>query len=219
MTDDIINPQHKELMIKQGAWARFVDYREELRESGKTDNVANYEAVNKFLGSNAASTACSPDKLSPLIIVTPDKPTNPSIEEDKENPKNREPNKEASMIGSIPRPLPLISVATFKNKPEVSEVDNIKWVCDNMRIVNVSAKDCPSLRAWNLLCECRESPQFRIAFWKDHYGKIIPAKTNLESDKGKGGPDGTPTVKLIGRIQKAAERAEKAEGKKKVSAG
>jgi len=118
--------------------------------------------------------------------------------------------KPAPLIEGVPEgPLPGVKRSAFRDKKSCGEIENIIWVCDNMRIVDVDAKDCPSLRAWNLLCECREDPGFRRAFWKDHYGKTVPAKSHLSEDDGKRKDDGKVSLAIIEKLLSVSEKAKK----------
>jgi len=196
--------------MEQGMWPEFVDNRSEMISGGMTPVDAHVACIKQFLGDIAAITAGGDNPPEEEVEVEEKKPSRktkkPSskIEED---PEAREENEDPGVIGAVPAVPPLVKLEDFKGKAEVGEVENITWVANNLRVMNVSAAECPSLRAWNLLCECRENAYFRKTFWKDHYGKIIPSKAQLEGIKKHGGIDGQVTVDLIDRIQTISEEA------------
>ena len=191
--------KHKESLLERGAWSDFARYRSSLVYGGMDGKAANYEAVKKFLGDEAAEEAAevhSKSRKGKSRTVTDDGET------------KVEPNLDGDVISSVPPPPLPVNSKAFDGKKTVSEITNITWVADNMRVVNVTPEECPSLRAWNLLCECRENAFFRANFWKDHYSKMIPAKNTLDDGRDSAKIDGTPTMELIDRIRAMKEKAE-----------
>jgi len=199
--------------MEQGTWPEFVDNRSELISGGMTPVDAHVACIKRFLGDIAAITAGGDNPPEPEVEEVevekkkPSRKTKKPTSKIEEDPPEREENEDPGVIGAVPAVPPLVRLEDFKGKAEVGEVENITWVANNLRVVNVSAAECPSLRAWNLLCECRENAYFRKTFWKDHYGKIIPSKAQLEGIKKHGGIDGQPMVELINRIQAISNEA------------
>jgi hypothetical protein len=218
--------EHKHELVKQGRWREFVQYRSSLEVGGMVAASANTEAVRRFLGEEAAGTAGENGGKhnradGPVVFDDDFGPEPDDIDEPEEkgkkgtqskDSKKRVANKDKAVISSVPDPPPPVKRSAFVGKPDTSEVENIRWVADNMRIVDIKPRDCPSLRAWNLLCECRENSYFRSNFWKDHYGKIIPSKSQLTDGDGKGKLDGEATVELIERIEKISEESKEEAG-------
>jgi len=192
--------EHKKMLIERGQWAEFVAYRSSLVVGGMAAAKANKAAVEKFLGEEAAESAGEDGSRN----------NKKGPKEDVDRPKIKA-NEDPGLISSVPKPPPPVARDAFDGKPPCGEIRNIKWVADNMRIVDVHPEDCPSMRAWNLLCECRENTYFRSNFWKDHYGKTIPAKSTLD-DADASEIDGTPTLALLKKIRKASEKAQKLSG-------
>jgi len=193
---------HKDDLIAIGKWAAFVAHRTMLESGGMEPGAADRECVKKFLEIDL------PDPVQ-QEAVQEQVAHNAMVARVGGDDLNRrpEPNDNAQVISSVPGiPFPVL-LSAFKGKPEAGEIENITWVCDNMRIVDLNVVECPSLRAWNLLCECRESPDFRVAFWRDHYGKTIPAKSQLDSSKKGAGVDGKPTMELINRLREHSKAA------------
>jgi hypothetical protein len=204
-----LKQKHKDALVKQGDWADFVVYRDELKTSGASAAEAQKAALVKFLGEEVVKPAPTDrgrrSMKMPKSLLSPKHPEQaPKLAGDKEGV-----NENKDMIYGVPGHLMPVRKDAFDGKPDVSEIVNITWVCDNMQTVDVSVADCPSLRAWNLLSECRRSEGFRMAFWKDHYSKTVPAKSSLKDDDHGSDIDGTPTLKLIEKIQKASTRAKK----------
>jgi len=204
------NPKHKDKLMQLMQWAEFVAYRDELIvEHEMTSTKANKAAVVKFLGAAAGETAGVPKKV---VVVPKTTSTDDSVDAGQaavDAGEKRPPNKDGSVISSIPGPPAPAAMSAFAHKPPVSEIVNIIWVCDHMRVVNLDPRQCPSLRAWNLMCECREDPYFRRTFWKDQYGKTVPAKNTLDDGTGNGKADGALTMDLITKVQAASESAKK----------
>jgi len=165
---------------------------------GNTRLGANRAALIKFLGPDSVRSENSRQREAARVVpevVT--KVVELADEVDEVRP---------GMIGKVPLPAPLVSEEIFEGKPPVGEVENIVWVADNMRVVDLDPHSCPSMRAWNMLCECRESAAFRLKFWSDHYSKIIPAKSMLENNKRKTAVDGQSTMDLIDRVRAMSDR-------------
>jgi len=192
--------EHRTILQQKGQWGEFVSYRSGLLLEGMKASEANKVAVEKFLGEEASKTAGEDggkhNKKGPKEDVG--KPKIPA-------------NEDPALISSVPKPPPAVSRNAFDGKPPSGEIKNIKWVADNMRVVDVTPRDCPSMRAWNLLCECRENTYFRANFWKDHYGKTIPSKSSLDDAEGAD-IDGTPTLNLLKKIRKSRDRANELSG-------
>jgi hypothetical protein len=193
--------EHKKALEAAGKWNEFLFEQRELIMSGDKPPAAYRTCIEKFLGIDA-------------LIPTKKKDLKTVIKETKEEAKevqaglaNIKPNEDDRLISSMPGVLPPVSRASFEGKVHATEIQNITWVADNMRLVGVKAKDCPSLRAWNLLCECRENADFRIAFWKEQYGKTVPAKSMLDKDPSKDKMDGEVTIGLIEKLTKASDEA------------
>ena len=213
-----VKAEYKKTLMEDGRWPEFCFYRsEQIDDMGLSPTEANKKAVLKFLGKEAAEDASEStgveetpkEKKEEGDYATRQIRLNKEAERikrvaDKEQAKS---NEDPAVIFSVPAPPPPVKLKAFKNKPPAGEIENISWVADMMRVVDVSPRGCPSLRAWNLLCECRDSRQFRHNFWKDHYGKIIPSKSQLDANKTDGRMDGQVTVGLIDRIQKASDKA------------
>lgn len=201
----LVRDDIKAELIRIGKFGEFIELRSELLEQGRNAFIANREAVRKFLGDEAADSEKPVKWKKPKVVVEADAEKAKLAEELASGV--REPNTDSSFVASVPFAPPPVKRSAFDGKPDVGEVENITWVADHMRIVDVSPDDCPSLRAWNLLCECRESPKFRADFWKDHYGKTIPSKSTLDGNVRAPGMDGKLTSDLIDRIQKAHDDA------------
>ena len=199
-----ISQLHKDALICKGEWSNFVTYRTSLIMNDELDPAAaNVEAVRKFLGDEAAEKAGESGSKKKAV----DEPVVRFMDEEKRPVVV--PNEDPEFIGSVPAPPPPVKKALFKDKPdEADERVNIKWVADNMRIVDIRPKECPSKRAWNMLCECRENKMFRATFWHTHYAKIVPTKADVDAGR-KARIDGQPTIDMIQRILKAKEKAEK----------
>ena len=195
--------EHRDKLEQMGAWDEFVEYRSSLI-MGKMNSIdANFEAVKKYLGAEAAETAGESGNRNNRNKVLP----GVSVEEF-ENASPIPANTNPDFIGSIPPPPLPVKATAFKNKKVAGEIENITWVADNMRMVGVSPRSCPSKRAWNLLCECRENAFFRTIFWKTHYEKTIPAKATLTDKGDRKDIDGTPTLGLISKLQAMKEKSE-----------
>ena len=170
----------KEKLQRIGLWDAFVKYRTALIEEGMRPTDAREKAISKFLENEDGS--------------------------DKEEGLSGE-KWDPEMVGKVPPAPGPVRREDFEGKPNVGEVTNILWVADNMRVVGLTPADCPSLRAWNLLCECREKAHFRANFWKDYYSKIVPAKNRLDGGEEDGEIDGATTLRLIERIRAIGEGA------------
>ena len=212
-----VNEAHRKTMMEAGTWPEFIFYRsEQINDLGLSPVEANRKAVKKFLGAEAAEDAeAVTGEPSKKDLKEEGDYADRQIRLSKETERAKKvadaaqvkSNEDADVVYSVPPPPPPVKLKAFKNKPQAGEIENISWVADNMRVVDVSPRGCPSLRAWNLLCECRESKLFRHNFWKDHYGKIIPSKSQLDGNKKIDALDGQPTVDLINRIQVASDKA------------
>ena len=209
--------EHKEQLLAEGRWREFSDYKSSLVLGGMSGVAANIQAVEKFLGAEAAKQPSESGSRPPRELeqekpekLAPAQPKDRKFAFEKEAEKGsngkREPNTVKGTIGSVPAPPPPVKENVFKDKPPVGEVENITWVADHMRIVEIDPKDCPSMRAWNMLCECRENAYFRANFWKDHYAKIIPAKSMLENNRRRTAIDGQSTMDLIDRVRATSDR-------------
>ena len=110
------------------------------------------------------------------------------------------------MVGRMPKSPGPVPLAAFMGKPEVAESENIRWVCDNMRVKSVTPAMCPSLRAWTFLCDCRESALFRSAFYREQYGKLVVKQTD-EGDSGGEAFDGVVQDGTILRILAIREQS------------
>jgi len=205
-----VNAIHKARLMHLEKWTEFVDERQKLLYEDVAGAKANKMLIKKFLGAEAAKTANEPAvKLKkPKVHDGTDGVDAAAVAAFDEKKTKRVPNEDVAMVSSVPGPPPPVSRDVFRNKAPVDEIVNITWVCDNMRFVDVDPVTCPSSRAWNMLCECRENAYFRVGFWKDHYGKTVPSKSTLDANKDRAGPDGKPTIDMIDRIQKIADEAE-----------
>jgi hypothetical protein len=62
-----------------------------------------------------------------------------------------------------------------------SEVESVRWVAANMKVVDPSPKDCPSAAAWGLLSQCRDSMVSESEFWKLTFPKLLPSRAQMEA--------------------------------------
>ena len=217
---NILRQPLKSQLIADGRWPEFIKRCGALQGMGLDEEEACGTATGEFLGNDAALVATEKLEISHRKAVYKEADRMRKIAEREARERSvaaekakikesatTETNLDKNVISSMPGPPPPVKRYLFKNKPEAGEIENITWVCDNMRIVDVEVKDCPSMRAWNLLCECRESSKFREAFWKDHYGKIIPPKNTLDTGK-TGKKDGKVTMDLIDKIRAISAKAQ-----------
>lgn len=184
----VTESQRARLQAK-GVWEQFLKRRAELKEDMEP-RYALEQALDEFLTSKdgvVGSVEAGESALNGGVVV---------------------PELDSGLQGPVPPPPGPVSLEAFEGRPtHVSEVTNILWVADHMRVVDLDPRECPSLRAWNLLCECREDKGFRASFWKDYYGKTVPPKSKLDNEGDGGDIDGKVTVDLIDRITLAGERA------------
>lgn len=89
-------------------------------------------------------------------------------------------------------------------EPEVT-----RWVARNIDNPAADPSTCPDPFAWTLLRMCRENPAFAMMFVKDIWTKLLVSQAKLgDNGGGDGEMDGTPTLKLIGRIREMRDKAE-----------
>lgn len=202
-----VRDEHKQTLMASGQWADFVAFREELAARGEKPCDANRKAVEKFLGEQAVE---KPRKRV-SSKETPPRPVEGPLEETPPCPSGLHPELEAGLAaldyigGPMPPAIP-VPFSAFANKPACTELENVLWVMDNVRRTKANPEECPSARAWGLLCSCRESPLFYSNFVKDHYGKAVVKQT---SDAATGGDDfdGAVQVELIDEILAVGERS------------
>lgn len=224
-------------MEASGCWPEFVMMRSERRAAGAGGAESTRETVRHFFGDVGALIARQGDSGSGEAeavqwfwdhrgvgqqggSVQATQPTPVAEKRKRGRPRKVAPLAPELMTGlgdivdaggmiagmpAAPQPVPM---SAFRGKPDVTETENVRWVCDNLRNPGVSPDGCPSLRAWNFLCECRESALFRMNFLKDHYGKLVARKVGNE-DSASVAYDGEVQVGLIDKIMAMRDRATK----------
>ena len=197
--------------MESGKWAEFCHYRSELIMGGSKPSKACDAALEKFLGPSEADerkrvareheAAKRAKEPKPERQEKPRKQApigQPAVEDD--------PLDGEDMVGRMPKSPGPVPLAAFMGKPEVAESENIRWVCDNMRVKSVTPAMCPSLRAWTFLCDCRESALFRSAFYREQYGKLVVKQTD-EGECGGEAFDGVVQDGTILRILAIREQS------------
>ncbi len=117
--------------------------------------------------------------------------------------ENVEPPRQVVPVNAAPGAkdgIALISEEEFTDK-NVSENEKLRWIFENMQLMDIKPSDAPSAGAWALLQELRGNTQQRQDFYKTLWPKLL-----TKEDAEKGGrlqDDGAETIKLIERLEKA----------------
>jgi len=186
-----IHPDSKKMLMERGKWPDFIAYRESLISTGQRGCDADYESVLKFLGESAPGLLRRRSRGK--VRIQP-----PLKVEKLASLGGDRLNVGAALVGCS------LTMAEISGKTATS-ADCIRWVARYMDVADVEATDAPDPTAWGLLRMCRESPAFKVEFYKSMYTKTI--------DKGEAGSsldapvDGQPTMDLIGQILKAKEQS------------
>lgn len=96
--------------------------------------------------------------------------------------------------------IALVSSDQFKDNPEVSDSEKVKWIFENMKLDDVTPEKAPSTGAWALLQELRTNDGFRTDFYKNIWPKVFIRE---EEKVSKLKDDGADVIKLIERLQKS----------------
>jgi hypothetical protein len=196
-----VSPEQKARLMESGKWAEFCHFRSDLIMAGTKSSKACDEALEKFLGPDEAEKR----KIAEREATAARKASEPKPEKQERTKKQApvgqpavedDPLDGEDMVGRMPKSPGPVPLAAFMGKPDVAESENIRWVCDNMRVKSVTPAMCPSLRAWTFLCDCRESALFRSAFYREQYGKLVVKQT----DEGEGGGESFDGVVQDGTI-------------------
>ena len=187
--------------MESGKWAEFCHFRSDLIMAGTKSSKACDEALEKFLGPDEAKKRMQANReieaAKRASEPKPEKPERPKKQAPIGQPAvEDDPLDGEDMVGRMPKSPGPVPLAAFMGKPDVAESENIRWVCDNMRVKSVTPAMCPSLRAWTFLCDCRESALFRSAFYREQYGKLVVKQT----DEGEGGGESFDGVVQDGTI-------------------
>lgn len=103
---------------------------------------------------------------------------------------------------SLALPPPELADRTA-GEPEIA-----RWVSRNIDNPAPDLDKCPDPFAYTLLRMCRENPGFAMMYVKDIWTKLLVSKVRHESDRDGSSKDidGTPTLKMIARIQVISEK-------------
>ena len=188
-----LDPELKQKLLKEGKWAEFTIYRQDLKDGGMLNADAHHAAVNKFF-----------DNVPKPIRrkVKPKDPPPPTKEEKTAGVTVKE------YTGSLP-PLPLVQSDTFDDK-KCTEVESVRWVADNMMVENPRHEDCPSAAAWGMLGQCRSSMISQSDFWKQTFPKLLPSRTEMEKERD-GATSESKAMEVINKLLEFKEEAEGAE--------
>jgi hypothetical protein len=189
-----IAPELKQKLLEQGKWSEFVLYRQTLKEGGMVNADAHNQAVEHFFGYLPEVTT------ERKIIKKSKKPIKQKVSVEPPPPQSADNGKDGGGSESSPGPPPSSPIPAVKdyigNLPRLvevksgdfdgkvaSEVEAVRWVADNMEVLDPRPKDCPSAAAWGLLSQCRQSLQARSDFWKLTYAKLLPTKAQMEKEQ------------------------------------
>lgn len=199
-----VRQEHIDALKAAKLWPDFVVYREQLIADGATRESAGRQALKKFLVGEVAERVGK--KMSLPECATPSV-ASASVEPPRfiGTPENDFVDCGDDMLGAVPKAPAPVPLSAFDGKSESDEIENIRWVMENMRTRNLTAATCPSKTAWGLLCECRENAEFRLSFFKDYYAKTIIKPKEEKQDDGE--IDGAVQVELIGKILRLRDSA------------
>ena len=216
------DPKLKDQLMDEGRWGEFVKYRQDLKFKGHTNMEAHQMALDKFFDNppvkekKKAASKKSSKKSSgggePNPPAPPPKGSSPPIYptnsvKGSANERPREPKVKAHP-GDLPR-LPAVRSGDFDGK-KASEVEAIRWVADNMQILDPKPKDCPSAAAWGLLAQCRDSAIAQSDFWKQTFPKLLPSRTQMEQERDAA-PDESKAKEVIEDLLRFGRKAKEEE--------
>lgn len=93
------------------------------------------------------------------------------------------------------------SLEKLAKKEDVSEIEAMRWVSQNIETVNVIPEDAPSMFAWNLLVHVKSDEKAKNDFFKALYSKFSPTRVKVEDDK-KEEDDNYDGVEQVSTIDK-----------------
>jgi len=94
----------------------------------------------------------------------------------------------------------LVDSGRFKDGG-ASENEKLRWIFENMQVLDVRPENAPSAGAWALLTELRKNDEQRRDFYKTLWPKLL-TKEDAEGG-GRLMDDGKPIIELIERLQAA----------------
>lgn len=72
---------------------------------------------------------------------------------------------------------------TSARKKNITELDIVRWVFENMDVKDVGPKDAPTPGAYSLLKHCRGNAGTQMKFYTDMWSKTIPTKSRLDEEQ------------------------------------
>ncbi len=169
----------KEACVQRGYWAAFCRYRTELTAGGSKPVNSQRVAISEFKKAMA-------NDVPPSILI-------------RERAKRRA--------------LKLLDSGVTKGDVKKIEkpctmVESLLFVSTHLRTKNITLKDCPDGRTYNLLLDFQElDPISRKDFWKDLVGKILAKELKSEAEKDPNHYDGVELVDTIEEMRALAQEA------------
>jgi len=183
-----VRDEHKAQLIAAGKWPDFVLFKDNCRLSGMSPSRANKDAIQAYLGDEAAALygfngARKKDKI-------PSPPPTPPV-----------PELPAGAVGGDLLNGSL-STPDYSGR-QASPMEWVLWVARKVAPMTAPLDDCPDQGAMNLLVAVRSSPAFAVEFWRTFISKAITKDSGPEPEE----VDGTVLRGTIDRILKLAESA------------
>ena len=200
-----IKPEDKRALQEAGRWGDFVERRQVLKEGGLSPSESHKQGLVEFLTVNTETAPTEeisepvpseplPPDFSPIAesssLPSP-VPVEPEAEKKASPPARAVPSKPAAPteLVSVARDpvlilpaLPPVRRGEFDGK-KASEVQAIRWVADNMEVLDPCSDECPSSAAWGLLASCRKSPSAKADFWRNTFTKLMPSRAAMEKEE------------------------------------
>jgi hypothetical protein len=155
-----INPELRQWLMDAGHWTAFLARREELRAL-KIDPRDIAYVLDKEFGEGRQNKPYVPtDGLKREVASQPGQPSTKSPLTDK-----------------------FADPSIWAGRPDVDPRTAIAWVFNHLYAANVAPDQAPSIGAWGMLIECRESSKFRQTFLDTIWIKTLPRDLDPEADR------------------------------------
>jgi len=159
-----------------GVWKFFMIRREHYRTlfggNGYSANKAAQAEVDALLFDKAAGN----------VVVIPDNIPAPAAKEEEDDNKG------------------LHDLTDFGDSKNVSPLEYMDWVANNISIKNVKPSDAPCPAAYSLLKWVKEDTANLKDFWTSMFPRTLPAKSQIEN-QSKFNDDNRTTFDLLSRLQ------------------